>query len=182
MGAASCCVPPLNLVVRRRWIRRVRLSGAFALGLPIAFASGCSTTSRLSDTQLCQQMAKYVAAVPSGTGSFVQLERRGAWLVNHSKACFGPDGDGPARALCSWLLDRTSTEFMEATVTLAVACVQGQRIHGYLGNTGIESWEGKLRSYSPRFDTADASIAISWRLEADAREWDDYLRFEVEPE
>jgi hypothetical protein len=148
----------------------------------VVLLSACSTTNRLSDTALCQRFSQYVLAVPKGSGSFVQLERHGAWLVDHSKLCARADGDEPAIAFCSWLLDRTSTEFMEATVTLAVACVQGQRVQGYIGNTGIESWEGKLRSYSPRFEAGDASIAISWRLLAGAGQWDDHLRFEVLPE
>ena len=153
------------------------------LALTSALTSACSTSGQLSSTELCQQFSKYVSSVPRGQASFVQLERHGVWLIDHSKSCAHTEGDEAAAAFCSWLMDQISTEFMESPVTLAVACVQGQRIQGYIGNTGIESWEGRLRSFSPRFGGGEtAPVEISWRIPSSGDAWDDHLRFEVVPE
>ena len=149
----------------------------------IAIATtACASTAPDSDTELCRQFSKYVAAAPHGKASFVELRRQGTWLVDHTKSCALADDDSAAVEFCSWLMERTSTEFMEATVTLAIACVQGQQIRGHIGNTGIERWEGKLRAYSPRLDVGDVSVQISWLITAGSGYWDDFIRIEVVPD
>lgn len=159
-----------------RFIRRlVPVVTAFTL-------AGCASTVPRSGTELCDQFSKYVTAASTGKASFVELRRQGAWLVDHAKLCARAEDDRAAVEFCSWLLERTSTEFMEATVTLAIACVQGQQVRGYIGNTGIERWEGTLRSYSPRFDAENVSVQMAWRITAGAGTWDDFLRIEVLPE
>jgi hypothetical protein len=119
--------------------------------------------------------------VPDGQNSFVKLGRRGSWLVDHATTCAHSDDDRPAERFCGWLMENTSTEFMESTVTLAVACVQGQRVVGGTGDTGIASWEGKLRSFAPRFSDSDRSVDLSWQLVA-GEVWDDYIRIQVVPD
>ncbi len=42
-------------------------------------------------------------------------------------------------------MDNTSTEFMEYNVNRTLSCLQGQRIVGYLGNTGVDAWSGTAR-------------------------------------
>lgn len=163
----------------RRPVKFIRRLAAVVTAFTLA---GCATTVPRSGTELCDQFSKYVAAASTGKNSFVELRRQGAWLVDHAKLCVREDSDPAAVEFCSWLMERTSTEFMEATVTLAIACVQGQQVRGYIGNTGIERWEGTLKSYSPRFDAENVSVQMAWRITAGSGSWDDFLRIEVIPE
>lgn len=153
-----------------------------AVAILTLFASACATASRFSGTELCSELTSYANASRKGQGSFVQLGRQGTWLVDHSKTCAHEDDDQAGTVFCNWLMEHTSTEFMEATVNLVMACLQGQRIHGHLGNTGVSQWEGKADFYSPRIESEGIRIEISWRLMAGSGEWDDFLKIAVSPE
>ena len=104
-------------------------------------------------------------------------------MVDHYKSC-GSTPETPAgTAFCQWLVENTSTEFMEANVNLAVSCIQGQNIDGYLGNTGIDTWTGKLRSYSPHLNTDDVSVELEYAVtSSDKPGIEDFLRITVIPD
>ena len=55
--------------------------------------------------------------------------------------------DEPTKSFCSWVSKNTSAEFMELNINRAISCLQSQKIKGYLGNTGVQSWSGKIVFY-----------------------------------
>ncbi|MEO7916278.1 MAG: hypothetical protein ABIR16_01440 [Dokdonella sp.] len=97
-------------------------------------------------------------------------------MVNHYKACEHSEGDKAANAFCGWLMKNTSTEFMEANINLAMSCLQGQRIVGYVGNTGIESWSGKASFYNPHLDDADVHVTLGYGMDNSKQSREDFLQ------
>ena len=141
---------------------------------------GCATTPDTKHASpFCDQLSVFAASVPSGEERTVKLTRGGRWLVDHYKACSRQDEEASI-TFCDWLFEHTSTEFMEANINVALSCLQGQKIVGYVGNTGIELWTGKARFYYPHIDTDNVEIEIEYNVsyfEHDADE--DYLQITV---
>ena len=76
-------------------------------------------------------------------------------------------------------MENTSTEFMEANITSTMSCLQDQRISGYLGNTGIESWSGKASFYSPHLAAEDVQVDIEYSLDNSVEVREDFLQITV---
>ena len=72
--------------------------------------------------------------------------------VDHYKSCGRSNNDPGSLAFCDWLVDHGSAEFMEANINYAVACLQGQRISGYVGNTGVNAWQGGMDFFHTRIE------------------------------
>ena len=142
-------------------------------------ATSCATAPPLSDAALCDQLSSWAQTVPSGQTSTVKLVRGGAWMVNYYKRCEHSEGDTAAGAFCGWLMDNTSTEFMEANINNAMSCLQGQRISGYVGNTGIESWSGKASFYSPHMAAENVQVHLEYALDNSKDNREDFLQFTV---
>jgi hypothetical protein len=68
---------------------------------------------------------------------------------------------------------------MEATVNEALACLQGQRIKGPLGNNGISKWEGKIHFFYPQIEVENIEVEMSWNLSGGSDSWDDFLRIYI---
>jgi hypothetical protein len=100
-------------------------------------------------------------------------------MVDHVKFCQRKDEDPAAIAFCAYLMEQTSTEFMEATVNDSMACLQGQRIVGFVGNTGIANWDGKAHFYAPRLKVDSADVELTWHLTSFGA-WDDFVEFRVQ--
>ena len=131
---------------------------------------------------MCREIARFAKASPIGVIKEVTLFRGGTWMVDHYKGCKRADDDQGAIAFCAWLMQNTSTEFMEANVNRALSCLQGQRIDGYIGNTGIESWKGMVRFYSPKIEAEGVAISVEYSVqyfEAGAAE--DFMKITIEP-
>ena len=143
--------------------------------------SGCATHPGTAGTELCGELTTFIAAEAKSGGGQVTVGRQGAWLVNHSKSCQKRDGDNAAVSFCAYLMDHTSTEFMEATVNTVMACLQGQKLLGYTGNTGISQWDGHAHFYAPRVNVSGAEVDLSWHLTSFG-EWNDHVTFSVEAE
>jgi hypothetical protein len=104
-------------------------------------------------------------------------------MVDHYKKCTQSPQTPASKDFCHWLMENTSTEFMEANVNLAVSCVQGQTIVGYLGNTGVETWSGKLRSFAPHIGTDGVYVELEYFVGgADPQEAEDFLQITVIPD
>jgi hypothetical protein len=158
---------------------RVSIRG-LPLGIGALVLLGCASQPKASGTELCSALTNFIAGEVRSGGGEVSVGRQGAWLVNHTKSCRKKDGDSVAATFCDYLMEHTSTEFMEATVNQAMACLQGQRLVGYVGNTGIAQWDGRARFYAPRVDVADAEVELSWHLTSFG-DWDDHVTFTVTP-
>ena len=142
--------------------------------------AGCATQPGSSGVELCAKLTNFIAEEVRAGGGEVSVGRQGEWLVNHSKSCRKKDGDTAAATFCDYLMDHTSTEFMEATVNHAMACLQGQRLLGYVGNTGISQWDGRALFYAPRVSVTNTQVELSWHLTAFG-EWDDHVTFSAKP-
>ena len=150
----------------------------FLLTATAIVCSSCASAPRLSDPMICKQLDLWARTVPTGQSSTVRLVRGGTWLVDHYKTCDHTNGGKAAGAFCEWLMENTSTEFMEANINLSMSCLQGQRIAGVVGNTGIESWSGRASFYSPQLD-ADVNIDLEYSLDNSPSSGEDFLQFTV---
>lgn len=155
---------------------RLRL---MAIAIAGAALAACASAPPLTDTRLCDQLSAWAITVQSGQSSTVRLIRGGAWMVDHYKQCESPDEDKAASAFCAWLMENTSTEFMEANISRTMSCLQDQRISGYLGNTGIESWSGKASFYSPHLAAEDVQVDIEYSLDNSVEVREDFLQITV---
>ncbi len=99
-------------------------------------------------------------------------------MVDHYKKCEHVDGDAAAEQFCQWLIENSSTEFMEVNINRTVSCLQGQRIVGYIGNTSVESWSGKARFSMPKL-TADVEVEIEYSVDYVTNEKEDFIQFKV---
>jgi hypothetical protein len=144
-----------------------------------AFIASVVVAREPRQQNVCEALKTFAAAERENGGGQVELKRQGRWLVDHVKSCVREDDDQAAKGFCTYLVEQTSTEFLEATINQAMACLQGQRIKGYLGNTGISEWDGKIRFYSPNLDIEDIEIEMQWHMTAGFGAWDDFLRITV---
>lgn len=87
-------------------------------------------------------------------------------MVDHVKSCDAPEGGPAADKLCSWLLDHTSTEYMEANINGALSCLQGQKLVGIIGGTGLTSWSGKAHFSNPRLDVDNLEVDLIYDFPA----------------
>jgi hypothetical protein len=127
----------------REWLM-MRFNGG-VLGAACLLLAACATGPKASDNAMCAQIDTWGKGLSPGQTTSVELVRGGVWMVNHYKRCTHAEGDLAATRFCAWLMDNTSTEFMEYNVNRTLACLQGQRIVGYLGNTGVDAWSGTAR-------------------------------------
>lgn len=155
----------------------MRLLLLLAFGL-----SGCATASGVNyATPFCDQLSLFAASTPAGENRTVKLVRGGRWLVDHYKTCSRQD-DEASITFCDWLIEHTSTEFMEANINVALSCLQGQKITGYIGNTGIEMWSGSATFFAPRVEVENVAITIDYNVDYSREIADDYLQITVEAE
>jgi hypothetical protein len=118
-----------------------------ALSVAVALLTGCASAQSNEyemDNAFCDQMATFAHSVLPGQHKSVRLARGGLMYVDHYKACKRSIDDSASVAFCAWLIENGSAEFMEANINEAVACLQGQRIKGGVGNTGVISWQGEM--------------------------------------
>ena len=99
-------------------------------------------------------------------------------MIDHYKSCLHDAGDAPSALFCRWLLQNSSTEFMEANVNEAVSCLQGQEIKGYLGNNGISAWSGEMSLYRPKID-ADVGIDVRFAVHDFRSDDEDFLEIVI---
>ena len=79
-------------------------------------------------------------------------------------------------------MEHTSAEFMEANINVALSCLQGQKIVGYIGNTGVEKWSGSATFSAPRIEAENVAITIDYNVDYSREIADDYLQITVEAE
>jgi hypothetical protein len=156
--------------------RLKRISGLIAIAIVV---SACVTSGSTPRTNLCRALTKFAAAETHSGGGAVKIGRTGQWLVDHAKYCEKKDEDPAAVAFCTYLMEETSTEFMEATVNDSMACLQGQRIVGFTGNTGIANWDGNAHFFAPRLEAESADVELTWHLTSFGA-WDDFVEFKVQ--
>lgn len=130
-------------------------------------ASGCATAddwdSAVAGGQFCGKLSEFASTVPSGEQRHVEFVIGGEWLVNSYKNC-DPVDDAASARFCEWLIENTSTEYMEANINIALSCLQGQAIRGNIGNTGVEYWQGKAVFYRPNLSVENVSVTIEYEL------------------
>lgn len=158
-----------------------RLSTTLLLAVCVAGTS-CATKPPITGFDMCDRLDAWAKTVPSGQTRAVKLSRGGTWLIDHYKKCDRPNGDNAADAFCSWLVDNTSTEFMEANINQAISCLQRQRISGYIGNTGVESWSGKATFFNPHLSAENVEIDLEYSVDYSSGGGEDFLQFTVRSE
>jgi hypothetical protein len=79
-----------------------------------ASIAACATTPPVSDLHLCEQLDVFARTVPAGQAKTIRLVRGGTWMVDHYTRCTGPENDTASELFCRWLIDNSSTEFMES--------------------------------------------------------------------
>ncbi len=128
---------------------------------------GCATSDEWNSSdagqRFCERLSEFAAAVPRGEQRSVEFVVGGEWLVDHYKQCGPTDGDA-AVSFCGWLMNNSSAEFMEANVSIALSCLQGQSIVGHIGNTGVEYWQGKAVFFSPKLSVENVSVTLEYEL------------------
>lgn len=137
--------------------------------------ASCASTPRLNDPAMCEQLDAWASAVAANSVSTVRLSRGGTWMVDHYKTCEHSDDDA-ARRFCSWAMEYASTEFMEVNINRALSCLQGQRIAGPVGNTGVESWSGKTSFYSPQLAADNLSVDMEYFMDNSKDDRVDFLQ------
>ena len=150
-----------------------------ALAITSTGLPGCASMSSMRDTALCNHLNTWAVSVPRGQSRTVRLVRSGIWMVNHEKKCEHLEEDQAGDTLCAWLMENTSTEFMEANINLTISCLQGQQISGYVGNTGIESWSGKASFYSPHLSAENVRVDLVYSLDNSLESREDFLQITV---
>lgn len=130
------------------------------------FLTGCvGEPVYMTDSSFCDRLSDYAATVPKGESRTVKLIRGGRWLVDHYKTCQSEEGDAAGKAYCEWLMENTSTEFMEANVNRALSCLQGQKIQGMIGNTGVSYWAGEALFDPPASAVGDVRIELKYAVD-----------------
>ena len=137
-----------------------------ALCVTAILFSSCSSTSERgvyrSDNALCEQMATFAMSVSPGQQKSVKFVRGGLMYVDHHKSCAHSDDDPASIVFCQWLLANTSAEVMEANINEAMACLQGQKIVGTVGNTGLSAWRGEVSFWRTQLEEGvEAKLAYS---------------------
>lgn len=99
-------------------------------------------------------------------------------MVDHYKQCAFPDDDAAGDDFCRWLLENSSTEFMETNINSALSCLQGQRIIGYIGNTGVESWTGRTVFLTPKI-RSDVDVEVEYSVDYSSDDKEDFIQFRV---
>lgn len=156
----------------------MRSFGVSLLAVACLLASACATKPPVSDSRLCDQLDVFARTVPSGQSKTIRLVRGGTWMVDHYKQCVGPENDAASDAFCRWFLENSSTEFMEVNINRALSCLQGQRIVGYIGNTGIESWSGKTTFFIPNI-SSDVNVEVEYSVDYATDDREDFIQFKV---
>ena len=144
----------------------------------LLLASGCATKPPVSDSRLCDQLDVFASSVPPGQSKTIRLVRGGTWMVNHYKQCTGPEDDIAGDRFCRWFLENSSTEFMEMNINKALSCLQGLRIVGHIGNTGIESWSGKATFFIPKI-TSEVDVEIEYSVDYTTDDKEDFIQLKV---
>ena len=142
-------------------------------------ASAWAAEQPKTDMSFCQNLDTWAASIPLGTSSTVRLGRTGVWLVNHAKECKFAETDPASRTFCAWLMEHSSTEFMESNINRALACLQGQQILGYSGNTGIRSWSGKATFYDPHLETENSTVELEFAVDNSHEGGEQFLQVTV---
>ena len=128
--------------------------------------SGCASSAEFTtDLAYCDPLSEFASSVSPGETKTVKYTRGGRWLVDHYKSCHAADGDPAGEKYCSWLIENTSTEFMEANVNYLLSCLQGHQIKGSIGNTGIEYWSGKIGFYKPNLGAKNVEVEVEYLVD-----------------
>ena len=148
------------------------------LAVCVAAAVGCVTKPPVSDSRVCEQLDTFAESVAAGQSKTIRLTRGGTWMLDHYKQCAGLEGDAASDRFCRWLLENSSTEFMEVNINRTLSCLQGQRIIGYIGNTGIETWSGRAVFAIPKLK-ADVRVEVAYAVDYATEGGEDFLNLTV---
>jgi hypothetical protein len=121
----------------------------FALGGACIASAACAAPD-----EMCAQLKRFASSVADTKPHSVTL--RTDWsLPVFTRSCERPDVD-PERAVCSWLVEHTSTEFMTINIGRALRCA------GVASSAGvrIETLAGTVRA--PDYTSKDTELELSF--------------------
>ena len=149
-----------------RWLRNycTTMNYRAALLIVTVLVSSYSVSPAHAVELMCKELTSFANSVTGEDSKSITLVRGGKWLIDHYKSCRYSDDDEPSVKFCAWLMKYSSTEFMEANINSVISCLQGQTIEGGIANTGIESWAGSIRFYSPRIDVDDVIVEVEYSV------------------
>ena len=122
-----------------------------------ALLTGCSNLSARSDADLCKHIGRFASASTDLTPRSVTLTTDWA---NFSKSC-KHDAREPGIALCQWLMENTSTEFMVVNIRRVLSCFDENGLAGP-PRASVDYLTGKIRVYKPRIVYGQIWIEIEY--------------------
>ena len=143
--------------------------------LIIITTSSCSTLQQ-NQSNLCTALNTYSQTIPKGETRELTFGRGGLWMVDHYTYCGGKEGDEAVKSFCSWVAQNTSSEFMEANINQALSCLQRQKIKGFIGNTGVNTWSGKISFYYTQA-VPDTEVTLEYNKAQPATADESYMKF-----
>ena len=134
------------------------------------------TPAAAGDDLFCRKLAQFAQDLHGTEAREVALSSE--WSAEPTKACSRESSDPQSVHFCEWLLEHTSTEFMEANVDRALSCLAG---NGSLARKGsVEFLTGKVRFYEHKLRGAKHVV---FEIEYSVRHGNDpdMLRIAVRP-
>ena len=130
---------------------------AVAFALAVATLCGCATPQVLND-DMCSAFRSFAESIPNSGRHFVTLQTD--WGAEPTKACLRLDA-APERALCTYLIENTSTEFMAFNIRRALQCLKV----GFPSNPDelyLETLSGSVRSHRPAFTIRAVDVELEF--------------------
>jgi hypothetical protein len=124
--------------------------------------SGCTVGRSYEREGMCNALRVFADSIQDSAAHSVTL--RTVWGVEGTKTCERVD-EPPERALCAYLIDNTSWEFMAANVAAALRCV-GVKFPGDSEQAYIEALAGSIRSSRPAFAQQGVEVRIDFATSA----------------
>jgi hypothetical protein len=147
----------------------------FAIALAAAQLCGCTTLATQND-DMCAAFRAFAESVPSSGRHFVTL--RTDWGAEPTKACERVEAP-PELALCAYLMENSSWEFMGFNIRRALQCLKV----GFPPNPDqlyVESLVGSVRSHRPAF--TDRNVDVELDFDSTSRDGLPHLTIAVIPE
>ena len=99
-----------------------------------------SVSAVAADNPFCLNLAQFAQDLKGSEEREVTVFSE--WSAEPTKACRHDPSDPRSVRFCEWILEHTSTEFMEVNVGNALACLAGNRWRGIEGT--VEFLTGKV--------------------------------------
>jgi hypothetical protein len=146
---------------------------ALAAIVATVLSAGCTTVS-LGGDQLCSEIARFANSSDDSAVHTVELLTDWGGVFSEDKntvfekAC-KHDQYAPAKKLCDYLLENTSTEFATVNFRRALSCLGQAQAYAGPQDARIEYLNGKVTSLSARGVRADVQVSVEFSTGSNER-------------